>query len=461
MKSSRCQPLVVVFFLFFCCSSVCAVPLEGASNPAQSDSAQAPATTVAASPSSFTIPGPLRSFLRMAGMSQAISPEEVMPFLSRQVFMRGYDGSRATEFLILLRRYVEQSRELTLLAGPDATIRISNCDDVKPLLRILGYQVRPTCGQPGATLRTADSERAFLTIDSGFPLPELEKTLQGGAPFVYPYSPTTVPVLFAASDWSMASRNNHVESSRDLLDTLLRDSDLARLYWALSRMDPDTASFLQHARGIHKLLPYGRSLDFYGSHIYIRDGRVVVPGGSKAEAAWEGLAQASPASPADFIPRLLLKDKGWLAAYFDVLSRASADRQEYFTGNGRLGHFYSSLRAPVSNWTATTGSYRPAPGLLLLVTRLQLTPDGEPEVPGNIEVWNDIVRLRRRAPRVYQPGCSNAPEILRPRTISSRRCSCCRAHKTKPDRSISIWLSANSTPRDRQSIAWRRKRSAN
>lgn len=332
----------------------------------------------------------------MAGMSQEISPEEVMPFLSRQVFMRGYDGSRTTEFLILLRRYVEQSRELTLLAGPDATIRIASCDDVKPLLRILGYQIRPTCGQPGTTLKTEDSERAFLTIDSGFPLPELEKTLQGGAPFVYPYAPTTVPVLFAPSDWSMASRNNHVESSRDLLDTLLRDSDLARLYWALSRMDPDTASFLQHARGIHKLLPYGRSLDFYGSHIYIRDGRVVVPGGSKAEAAWESLAQASPASPADFIPRLLLRDKGWLAAYFDVLSRAGADRQEYFTGNGRLGHFYSSLRAPVSNWTATTGSYRPAPGLLLLVTRLQLTPDGEPEVPGNIEVWNDIVHLRQK-----------------------------------------------------------------
>ncbi len=339
----------------------------------------------------------------MAGMSQEISPEEVMPFLSRQVFMRGYNGSQATEFLILLRRYVEQSRELTLLAGPDATIRVTNCDDVKPLLRILGYQIRPTCGQPGTTLKTEDSERAFLTIDSGFPLPELEKTLQGGAPFAYPYSPTTVPVMFAPSDWSMASKNNHVESSRDLLDTLLRDSDLARLYWSLSRMDPETASFLQHARGIHRLLPYGRSLDFYGSHIYIRNGRVVVPGGSNAEAAWESLVQASPASPADFIPRLLLKDKGWLAAYFDVLSRASADRQEYFTGNARLGHFYNSLRAPVSTWTATTGSYRPAPGLLLLVTRLQLAPSGEPLVPGNLEVWNDIVHLHKKGSGI-SPG---------------------------------------------------------
>jgi hypothetical protein len=341
----------------------------------------------------------------MAGMSQEIAPEEVMPFLSRQVFMRGYDGSRSTEFLILLRRYVEQSRELTLLAGPDATIRVTNCDDVKPLLRILGYQIRPTCGLPGTTLKTEDTERAFLTIDSGFPLPELEKTLQGGAPFSYPYSPTTVPVLFTPSDWSMASKNNHVENSRDLLDTLLRDPVLARLYWSLWRMDPETVSFLQRSRGIHRLLPYGRSLDFYGTRIYIRDGHVVVPGGRKAEAAWESLVQASPGSPADFIPRLLIRDKGWLAAYFDVLSRASIDRQEYFTGGDRLGRFYNSLRAPVSNWTATTGSYRPAPGLLLLVTRLQLTPSGEPQVPGNLDVWNDIVHLRQR-------GTSGIPASL-------------------------------------------------
>ena len=66
----------------------------------------------------FVIPGPQRSFLRMAGISQKITPEEVLPLLSRNVFTEGFEGtSRPTEFLILLRRYVVQARELAELAA--------------------------------------------------------------------------------------------------------------------------------------------------------------------------------------------------------------------------------------------------------------------------------------------------------------------------------------------------------
>ena len=54
----------------------------------------------------------------MAGISQKIAPEEVLPLLSRNVFTQGYEGStRPTEFLILLRRYVVQARELSNLGG--------------------------------------------------------------------------------------------------------------------------------------------------------------------------------------------------------------------------------------------------------------------------------------------------------------------------------------------------------
>src|SRR5205807_6604137 len=132
-------------------------------------------------PSEFLIPGPLRSFLRMAGISQKIASEEVLPLLGRNIFTQGYDGSRQTEFLVLLSRYVVQARELSSLAATTGmTIRVMNCEDAKPLLRILGYRARPDCGETGASLLTADPERAFLTIDSGFPLPELERALQTG-----------------------------------------------------------------------------------------------------------------------------------------------------------------------------------------------------------------------------------------------------------------------------------------
>src|SRR5450756_520468 len=50
------------------------------------------------------IPGPLRSFLRMAGISQKASPEDVFPLLARNIYLHGYQENRPTEFLLLIDR---------------------------------------------------------------------------------------------------------------------------------------------------------------------------------------------------------------------------------------------------------------------------------------------------------------------------------------------------------------------
>jgi hypothetical protein len=139
-------------------------------------------------------------------------------------------------------------------------------------------------------------------------------------------------------------------------------------------------------------LPYRAVLDFYGSRLSIRQGRVIVPGGLAAESAWKDLVGASPDAPAAFMQKLLARDKGWLTAYFDVLSRVNGTQQAYFTESHRLRLFYDALRAPDPSASATYGSFRPAPALLLLVTRLQWEPTGQPLVPGNLDVWNDILR---------------------------------------------------------------------
>jgi hypothetical protein len=368
----------------------------------------------------FEIPGPRRSFLRMAGISQKISADEVLPLLSRNVFMEGYEAhTHPTEFLILLRRYVVQARELTELASKsDMVLRAKNCDEAQPLLHILGYRVRPTCGSPSTTLLTDDPERAFLAIDSGFPLPALERALQGGPAFEYPYSSEAVPVLFSDSDWTQLSSKNMKESSRDLLDTMLYDPDVARLYWALSRVDPETTEALKREVGLNKLLPYSAVLDFYGRELTISNGSVSVPGGQRSENVWRELVGASPSSPSSFVPKLLGKDKGWLAAYFDVLSRASGKQQEYFTDPHRLKYFYSGLRAPDPSNPATRGSFRPAPWMLLLVTRLHLDNGGQPIVPGNLEEWNDILFRGHHEGLVkkwakQEPGLKDSDQLIK------------------------------------------------
>jgi len=338
------------------------------------------------------IPGPLRSFLRMAGISQKVSPEEVLPLVARNAFLQGYRNGKPTEFLILLTRYVHQARELAALAGPDGVIRISDCADAKPLLAVLGYRLPPNCGHSQATLVAADAERAFLTIDSGFPLVALEETLQGRGPFAYSFSGSRVPVLLGEKQWILANPGND-RDARVLLDALLRDRKLAQLYWAIYRNDPETRSSLALEVGLPKLLPFAGILELYGSQMCIRSGRLLVPGGVSAESRWKDLVGADPQAPKEFIPQLLKKDKGWLAAYFDVLSRTSRAQQEHLTHADRLKRFYHAFRsAATSQDDAARFVFRPAPSLLLLVTRLQWEPSGDAYVPGNLEVWKEIIR---------------------------------------------------------------------
>jgi len=406
MKSLLCLSTLVV---------VCGVTgldfslISGVANAAVAANAEAvPRSTfedggTAPLPSSeLLIPGPLRSLLRMAGISQQISHDDVLPLLAWNVSALGYQGSdHPTEYLILLSRYVAQARELAALAGSEGVIRVSGCEDAAPLLHILGYRIVSKCGQPQTSLLTADAERAFLTIDSGFPLTELEQTVEGGKPFEYPFASTRVPVLFSEREWINAGKKNH-RDSKELVDAILSDHSIARLYWALSKMDPETRNYLQHSFGIGGLVPYGALLDFYGSHICIRRGRVLLPGGSEADSTWEDLVGASPATPADFIPRLLSKDKGWLVAYFDVLASVSRRQEVYFTKAGRMQRFFSAMRTPTPSTSATAGVFRPAPWLLLLVSQTQWDSQGEPLVPGGIEVWREILPRWKDASRALR-----------------------------------------------------------
>jgi hypothetical protein len=383
----RHRPSAVFLTLFLCAFGTLSFSAWSAVPP------QAPGSVTAGKPASSvgeaTIPGPLRSFLRMAAISQKISPDEVLPLLARNVVVIGYQNGKPTQFLILVNWYLDQARELEAMAGPHGVIHIPDCDHVKPLLLILGYRMREPCG-PDAALETADANRAFLTIDSGFPLADREDALRSGKPFDTPYVSAKVPVLSEANRWILNEKN----ANKGVVDSILRDPLMARLYWGLSRMDTETANFLWDSLGQKKLMAGAPVLDFYGSHISVRSGRVLVPGGAGAESAWKNLVGASPTAPADFVGQLLMKDEGWLAAYFDALSRVGATQQAYFTNPGRLQRFYEALRGQITSPSPTKHSFRPDQGLFLLVSRLQLDPNGQPHIPGGLDVWKEVLRRK-------------------------------------------------------------------
>jgi hypothetical protein len=334
------------------------------------------------------IPGPLRSFLRMAGISQQVSTEDVLPMLARNLTLWGREGDRETEYLILLTRYVEFARAVRALTGPDGAVHVSDCADAPRLIAVLGYRFEHPCGQRGAFLATSNPERAFLTMDSGFPLARLEESLAQHTPFSFDFPVTLVPVMLTQKEWTTTSAWGR-NGSTDLLDVLLHDAQMDRLYAAFAHCDPETRNALAQSPGLRALLPVAPLLDFYGTRLSIRSGQVVVPGGANRE--WEELVGASPQAPSQFVLNLFSKDRGWLAAYFDAVARVDQEQQAHLTQGDRLKRLYAAYRSAAISGSASDGVFSRNSNLMLLFTRVEWDAQGQPKVPGDLTVWREIL----------------------------------------------------------------------
>ena len=344
------------------------------------------------------IPGPLRSFARMAALSPDLNPDDLLGALARNIVTNGYQAANSnealeqTEYLKLVIRYLSQARELEKLAGADKVMKIETCDSAQTgdLLRVLGYRMRGACGSE-VVLETVNATRAFLTIDSGFPLAELEQALRTNRPFVYDYKPTEVPVLYGPDYWLSAKE----KQNGDFIDNFIGDPSLCRLYLGLSKLEPHTAEDLRKNTSAQKIRAYAHVLDFYGGMFEIRNGKAVVPGGARTEKVWADLVGISPDKGAAFFERLVAKDDGWMASYFDALLRitynsSSGPVLNYLTEPERMKRFYMAIRGKVTSPGPARPVFRSNTDMLLLTTRLRMDGDGRPHVPGSLDVWRNL-----------------------------------------------------------------------
>jgi hypothetical protein len=346
------------------------------------------------SPESFIdIPGPLFSFARMAALSPDLKPEDLLPALARNVVTNGYQAGNSnealeqTEYLKLVVRYLSQAREIERLAGASKIIKIETCDSTQTgdLLRVLGYRMRGGCGSD-VVLETVNASRAFLTIDSGFPLAELENALRNNRPFTLDFHPTHIPILYKPDYWQSAKD----KSAGPFIDYFISDPSVCRLYLALSRLDPETATAMREEIPAARLKIYAHVIDFFGAMFEIRNGKAVTPGGARSEKAWADLAGASPDKGAAFFEKLVARDDGWLASYYDALARMNGGVKNYLTDPERLKRFYTAIRGRVTSPGPARPVFRSNTDMLLLTTRLRLDPDGKPHLPGGIEVWKNL-----------------------------------------------------------------------
>jgi hypothetical protein len=360
------------------------------------------------------LPGPAESFRRMAALSSQTPDGQLLAALTRNLFTLGFHYSQRqsrsapTEYLLLLQRYVEMARELEKMGDAGGMLEIADCGSSEPLLKVLGYRLRkPGCG-PQAVLETEDPNRAFVTIDSGFPLAELESSFRAGKAFKFRVRGIDVPVLFGVDAW--------FAKTSDPLDQLLDGRETARLYYAMTKLESRTADTLRRTIGIPRLMDVGAVIDFYGDSLLLENGHAVMPGGPERLEQWAKMVGADPAKPAEFILALIDKDSGWLAAYADSLQQLDARQQAYYYANGRLERFYTAIRGSGAN--ANSGAarpvFRPSAELLLLPSRMRLGPDGRPMIPGGTATWKSLFQqaLPKNAPKNSAPNVNDPDDVI-------------------------------------------------
>ena len=129
----------------------------------------------------------------------------------------------------------------------------------------------------------------------------------------------------------------------DFIDAFLGDPSLCRLYLGLSKLDPATADELapKHQR-CRKIRAYRPRPGFLRRHVpdSKRPGHRARRRALRESLGRTGWALA-PIKAAHFFERLVAKDDGWLASYFDALARitntTNAPVQDYLTEPDRLG----------------------------------------------------------------------------------------------------------------------------
>ena len=206
--------------------------------------------------------------------------------------------------------------------------------------------------------------KADLTIDSGFPLFDLEEARE--AAFSYPYSASPVPAFGRERLGQAANKKN--SGDKQLLDVLLDDPFLARLYWAFAHLDrkPDQPCSNSWTREIVSAFC---CVGFLWKSYQHSLSHVMVPGGAAAEQAWKDWSALAPN-----LRRVCGSSdgerQGWMAAYFDALSPDQTEPAVIFHRQSSPKAFYDAC-APRAAQKLRRG-FSTRLGLLVLVAQLQL-----------------------------------------------------------------------------------------
>ena len=202
-----------------------------------------------------------------------------------------------------------------------------------------------------------------------------------------------VPVLLPPDVWQRAVFAREVPAE-GLAAAILRDRQASFLYHGLFALDDDTLAFVAAnpalIGALHKRLaaPFAA----YSEGIRIRGGRLQVPGGVPAEAAWERVLGASPADPVRFVTSLLERDGGRAAQLFEALGRLDPPRLAFALGPSArdlpalvsaAAAFDAYVHLPFASWSDVDTPF--------LLEHVGVTPEGRLAPPLGRSFWESAL----------------------------------------------------------------------
>jgi hypothetical protein len=181
-----------------------------------------------------------------------------------------------------------------------------------------------------------------------------------------PWERLVVPTILPAQTWSEILGRPVAEDR--LAGAVLEERGASLLYRGLFQLDPATLTFIKGDVELLRALHDGsEAFAAFAGSLMIRDGHVAVPGGLDAVPLWEDIVGEAVARPERFIPRLLTKDDGSVAALFDAVAHLEAPVQRFALGLNQTGarrrlEQMNALRrafgAEPRWWHSNLGSYR-------------------------------------------------------------------------------------------------------
>jgi hypothetical protein len=214
-------------------------------------------------------------------------------------------------------------------------------------------------------------------------------------------TPETLPLPLPASVWVDAVFGGRA-TPETLAAEILRSRNAGLLYYGLLSLDDETRAWLVgHPDLVAELASrHAPAFVLAAPALRVTSAGVQVPGGERAQPAWEALAGRPVNQPADFVRALLTHDGGRLAYTYGALAQLtpaqirlalmldSPDAARRIETARRLHVVFARVAA---RWDiAMRPLWRPALDPALLLADLRMNDEGRLTLPGTGRFWSAV-----------------------------------------------------------------------